>query len=247
MQTQTSMKSQLALAYGGNPQNWLPSKPRSLISVSAGTYVTCMVHLLDKKRVKYLSTITEWEECMHNWTPKNCMESCSMPCLLVIPAGQAYLASLEAMLASFNMVFSFCTHPHGIPHSTSHGENNVSAAQASQDPSHHPATQLTIGHSLMPAWESELLSQLDPNCTHGDWPLGGSPRDETYSGLRQLASNCLSSAYAHHHMKENTLWPMGTTAALLKDGGKYLAPTNPPTRYSNTSSSYWKLTIGLYT
>ena len=55
--------------------------------------------------------------------------------------------------------------------------------------------------------------------------MDGKPKDGTFSGPRQLASNFLSSAYAQYLKKGNTLRSTGTTGELSKDGGKDPAET----------------------
>jgi hypothetical protein len=64
---------------------------------------TRMVHLLKEKKAKYLAAITEWEtRRMHNLLETQKLYGKLFHATLVIPAGRAYLTSLEAMLSSFN-------------------------------------------------------------------------------------------------------------------------------------------------
>ena len=76
----------------------------------------CMVHLLEEKRVKYLTVITEWEkDHTHNLLETQQLYRKLLHTMLVLPAGQAYLTNLEAMLALFhNSAFV----PHSPPRDT---------------------------------------------------------------------------------------------------------------------------------
>jgi hypothetical protein len=72
---------------------------------------TCVVHLLKEKRSKYLLAILEWEtKHMHNLLDTQKLYGKLLHTSLAIPAGRAYLTSLEAMLGSF-------THSVFVPHS----------------------------------------------------------------------------------------------------------------------------------
>ena len=84
---------------------WEPSK-----SVPFGTKVPYLgfrwdlhahvVHLLEEKRVKYLAVIMEWEkDHTHNLLETQQLYGKLLHTTLVLPAGQAYLTNLEAMLA----------------------------------------------------------------------------------------------------------------------------------------------------
>jgi hypothetical protein len=77
---------------------------------------TWVVHLLDEKRVKYLAVIVEWEKVRtHNLLDTQQLYGKLLHTTLVLPAGRAYLTSLEAMLALFsNRAFV----PHSPPHDT---------------------------------------------------------------------------------------------------------------------------------
>lgn len=248
MLTPTLTKFWSISEYGGNPPNQPPSKQRSHISVSAGTYVHAWSICWTRKKSNTWAPLQNGRRsiCITSSTPKDYMGSCSMLCWSSLQ-GEPTSPAWRPCLPHSTTVLSFCTHPHGTPHLTFNGGNNSSATQASQGPSCHPATQLTTGCSQTRALGLGLQSQLDPGGMHGGSPLGGSPREETSSGLRQLASSCLSLAYACHHTKESMLWSTGTTMGLLRDGGRDPVPTNPLTGYSNTSLSYWKLATGLYT
>ena len=64
---------------------------------------TQFVHLLDAKKLKYLTVIMEWEQkCTHNLHEVQRLYSKLLHAALVLPAGWAHLTSMEAMLASFN-------------------------------------------------------------------------------------------------------------------------------------------------
>lgn len=61
------------------------------------------VHLPDEKKAKYLAAIVKWKEKhTHNLLETQGLYGKLLHTALVIPAGQAHLTSLEAMLASFN-------------------------------------------------------------------------------------------------------------------------------------------------
>ena len=64
---------------------------------------TCVVRLLDTKRIRYLAAITEWErKRTHNLLETQKLYGKLLHAALVFPAGRAHLTSMEAMLASFN-------------------------------------------------------------------------------------------------------------------------------------------------
>ena len=57
------------------------------------------VHLCEEKKAKYLTAITEWEQRRkHNLLKVQKLYRKLLHAVLVIPAGQAHLTSLEAML-----------------------------------------------------------------------------------------------------------------------------------------------------
>ena len=61
------------------------------------------MHLLPEKKTRYLAAITEWEsKHVHNLLETQKLYGKLLHAMLVIPAGQARLTSLEAMLGSFN-------------------------------------------------------------------------------------------------------------------------------------------------
>jgi hypothetical protein len=61
------------------------------------------VHLPEEKKAKYLVAILEWgKKCTHNLLETQQLYGKLLHVALVIPAGQAHLTNLEAMLASFN-------------------------------------------------------------------------------------------------------------------------------------------------
>ena len=62
-----------------------------------------MVHLPEEKKAKYLAAIAEWEtKRAHNLLEAQKIYGKLLHASLVIPAGRAYLTSLEAMLGTFN-------------------------------------------------------------------------------------------------------------------------------------------------
>ena len=62
---------------------------------------TQVIQLLDGKRTKYLSAIAEWEgKHMHDLLEMQKLYSKLHHATMVLPAGRAYLTSLEAMLAT---------------------------------------------------------------------------------------------------------------------------------------------------
>ena len=74
---------------------------------------TRVIHLLDKKRARYLVAISEWGgKCMHDLIETQRLYGKLLHALLVTPAGRAHLTSLEAMLTSFN---NCPFHPHTPP------------------------------------------------------------------------------------------------------------------------------------
>ena len=100
---------------------WEPSK-----SIPFGTEVPYLgfhwdlqarvVHLLKKKRVKYLEAISEWEvEPTHNLLDTQHLHGKLFHTTLVLPAGQAYLTNLESMLSLFN---NSAFVPHSPPRDT---------------------------------------------------------------------------------------------------------------------------------
>jgi hypothetical protein len=248
MPTPTSTKSQHASEYGGNPRNLSPSGLRSHTLASAGIYVHARSTSWTRRGPNTWLPLRNGRRSAHttSWTPRGCMESYSTPRWSYLQ-GELTSPAWRPCLPHSIMVLSFHTHPHGTPHSTSNGGNSSSAIQASQGLSCSPAAQLTTGHSRMPALGSELQSRLALGGVRGGWPLDGSLRGETSNGPKQSVSNYLSSAYARHHMRESTSWSTGITMASSRDGGKDAAPINPPTVYSDASSSYRKITTGLYT
>ena len=75
-----------------------------------------VIYLPDKKKARYLAVITEWrEKPTHDLRKTQRLYRKLLHAMLVIPAGQAYLTNLEAMLASFN---SSPFRPHTPPRST---------------------------------------------------------------------------------------------------------------------------------
>ena len=62
-----------------------------------------VVYLPDEKKARYLAVIAEWrEKRTHDLLETQRLYGKLLHAMLVIPAGRAYLTSLEAMLASFN-------------------------------------------------------------------------------------------------------------------------------------------------
>ena len=79
--------------------------------------LTHIVHLPEEKKAKYLAAIAEWEEKRtHNLLEVQKLHGKLQHAAMVIPAGRAYLTSLEAMLGSFNnCVFLPHTPPRDTP------------------------------------------------------------------------------------------------------------------------------------
>ena len=76
-----------------------------------------VVYLPDEKKARYLAVIAEWrEKRTHDLLETQRLYGKLLHATLVIPAGRAYLTSLEAMLASFNnSPFRLLTPPRSTP------------------------------------------------------------------------------------------------------------------------------------
>ena len=206
----------------------------------------CMVHLLEEKRVKYLTVITEWEkDHTHNLLETQQLYRKLLHTMLVLPAGRAYLTNLEAMLALFhNSAFI----PHSPPRDTEVDiqwwRQQLSCANLSR-PIREPCKP-TEYHAYSDT-SSGSPSQLGPNGTRGDLSTDGNPRGGTYNGLKPLASSSLSWPYVTSPREGSTSWYMGTTVASSKDGGSGRAQINPPTKSSVVFSNCQRIAIEQYT
>ena len=79
---------------------------------------TLTVSLMSNKKTKYKAAITQWlSKTTHNLDEVQQLDGKLLHASTIIPTGQAYLTSLETMLASFtDNPFM----PHHPPHKTSH-------------------------------------------------------------------------------------------------------------------------------
>ena len=123
---------------------------------------------------------------------------------LVIPAGQAHLTSLEAMLTiCSNSPFILCSPPRDMPDN-------------------------------LEWWKAQLhkptISKAQDGKHGGLWQYGR-PEDGTSSGLRQSALNFLSSVYVQYLREGSTSRFMGTIRDSSRGGEKDPVATSQPTRY----------------
>ena len=138
---------------------------------------TCIVHLLEEKKTKYLAAIQEWEsKRTHNLLETQRLYGKLLHASLVIPAGRAYLTCLEAMLGTFNNnIFLPHTPPHETPSDLQWwklqlGRSDISRPipepqplidhQAYSDASSGFGVAITVGPRwrawrLAPGWKSE--------------------------------------------------------------------------------------------
>ncbi len=144
------------------------------------------------------------------------------------------------------LVLSYCTPHPGTLRATLSGGSNALADLRFQYPSRSLTPSPTMKHTPMQAPVSESRSQSAQDGGHGDSLLAGSPRGETSSGPKPLASNFLLPAYVCFQARVKTLGSTGTTKGSSKDGGSTPAPTNQPTTSSATFSDYQKAVIGQY-
>lgn len=98
-----------------------------------------LVHLPEAKKAKYLAAIEEWRSRhTHNLIEMQKLHGKLLHAGLVIPAGQAHLTNLEAMLGSFNdSPFLPHTPPRGTPNDLAWV---ATPAQASKHLHPHPQT-----------------------------------------------------------------------------------------------------------
>ena len=200
------------------------------------------VHLHKEKKAKYLAAIAEWEQRKkHNLLKVQKLYGKLLHAALVIPAGRAHLTSLEAMLAICNnSPFIPRSPPRDTPSDLEWWKTRLRKPTIRPFPSLNCSS--IMKHTQTQARASESQSQLAQDGERGGSLMDGKPKDGTFSGPRQLASNFLSSAFAQYLKKGSTLRSMGTTGELSKDGGKDPVETCQLTRSSAASYSSPKST-----
>ena len=101
----------------------------------------------------------------------------------------------------------------------------------------HTQTQVQVS-----AWQSWWAHDGE----HGDWCPAGSPKGGTSNGPKPLPLSYLQSVYSWGQTRAITLLSMGTTGESSRAGGREAVPTNPPTTFSNASSSSRRIATEWY-
>ena len=246
--TRTSTKSLHAWGYDGSHPNQSPLGLRYHTLASGGIFIHERFTSWMRREQSTWWPLRNGRRsaCTISSTHRGCTESYCTPHWSSLQ-GELTSPTWRPCLPLSTTVLSFLTPLHGTPLSTSGGGSNSSAAQPFQGPSQNPATQLTSMHIPTPAQGLVLQSLSAPNGAHGASPQDGSPKAGTSNERKPSASSYLSSAYARLQWTESTYSSMGTTGVSSKAGGNHPVPTSPPTMYSDTSSNYQKIAVGLYT
>ena len=144
------------------------------------------------------------------------------------------------------IVLSFHTRPCEATKMTSPGGNPDSSSQTSPSLSPGPIPLSSTEHFQMQALVSAWQLQWARDGGHGGGLLAGNPKLGTSSGPRPLDLNCSQSAFLHYRARATMSLYMETTGESSRGGGKSVVPTGPPTMFSDTSSSFWRIAAEWY-
>ena len=201
------------------------------------------VAIPERKRAKYSTAINDWfTHPTHDLEEVQKLYGKLLHASLVIPAGRAYLTSLESLMASFNNN-PFVPH-HAPRHTllTSPGGSMSSAHPGSLDPSlaRPPSRTRVPSQTPAQALASALLSATDGAL--GVSSRAGKQRAGTSDGLKPLASSFLLALSAQQASRANISGSGEITKGWLKDGGRAGVETGRQTKSSDESTTSQILT-----
>ena len=144
------------------------------------------------------------------------------------------------------IVLSFHTRPHEATKMTSPGGNSDSSSQTSPSLSPGPIPLSSTEHSPMQALVSVWQLQWARDGRRGSGLPAGNLKGGTSSGPRPSDLNSSQSAFSHYRARATMSSYTETTGELSRGGGKSVAPTGPPTMFSDTSSSFRRIAAERY-